>query len=570
MLRELKINRFKLLRDVELYLHNGFNVFTGETGSGKSLVLGALGFLFGAKGGDELFAKGEEIVHVTAEFQIKPGTVTHSELVKEGLIELDEENVSLERIKDRDGKSRIFIGGRRANLPVVKILRDNLVDFLKQHEVSRLTERSAIDVLDTLGDSSHKQIIESVRNRYSEWNSLSRDLTDKQRILHDLNQRRDLMEFQWKELNEVNLAIGELDKLNTEHQLLASSSDLRESAYRAIELLNPDTDESGAQDLIAQAIEQIKPLADIDTEIAVLLKELSSAEESIRTITRELSFKADSIEDDPVRLAAVEERISLIEKLKRKYRCEFDNLISLREKLRSDLEEIQFSDSNLAKLEKDVARAKELWSEEASRLSKSRKKLAKKIEKELLEHLADLQLENARVAFDFQNRNPDSLSADGIDNVELLLSTNPAEEMRSLKVIASGGEATRISLALKSLWAEYEGIPILILDEGDIGIGGETAYKVAEKFKELSKSHQLIIVSHLAQVAAIADRHFLVEKTESKKGVAISVCEVSGKSRIEELARMMGGSRDKVSTMSLAEKLLNGGKSTRRDSRTNT
>ncbi|MFH1516064.1 MAG: hypothetical protein ABIG42_11475, partial [bacterium] len=336
-----------------------------------------------------------------------------------------------------------------------------------------------------------------------------------------------------------------------------SANELRENISAAVELLTAEeSSDDSAHDLLSRAIELIQPLAEIDKDWEIRLIELNNAENLISETARELSSQLDSIQDDPGRLNDVDQRISLLEKLKRKYSSNIDDLISLREKLSNDIDLIQSGDDDLGKLQNQLTLETKNLISQAENLSKSRQKLAKQIEKKLIKHLADLDLPNARVQFKFDKRTDLVPSQNGTDIVTLLLSTNLAEDLQPMHIVASGGEATRITLALKALWAEREGVPILVLDEADVGIGGDTAYKVGEKFRELSKSHQLIIVSHLTQVAFMADRHFLAEKTESRKSTGIQISMLDENAKITELARMMGGSRDIESSVSMVKSLL--------------
>ena len=557
MLKELKISGFKLLKDIKIEPHSGFNVITGETGAGKSLVLGALKYLLGEKGGDEMFAKGEDTVKISATFHIPPSSSIKEQLQRDNLIEPDEDEIHIERWKQRDGRSKLFLGGRRANLSAVRQIQELLIDFLGQGQASRLTERPALAILDSIGDDKHQKLYSTFSEAHKKWTSLENEINLRKEKIRKLSERRDLMEFQLKELNETNLIKGELDQLNHEMKLLSSSTELRENISQAMELMtDEETSGTSAQDLLSRAIELIRPLAEIEKDWDSRLKELNNAESLIREIARELSSRMDSIQDDPKRLNHVDQRISLLEKLKRKYDCDIDDLISLREKLSSDIDLIQSGDDDLSKLQDQLSDEMKNLILQAEKLTKSRQKLAKQIEKKLIKHLADLDLPNARVQFKFEKRTAKNPSQTGNDIVSLLLSTNLAENLQPMNIVASGGEATRITLALKALWAEREGVPILVLDEADVGIGGDTAYKVGEKFRELSKSHQLIIVSHLTQVAFLADRHFLATKTESKKSTGIQISALDENDKISELARMMGGSRDIKSSVSMVKSLL--------------
>ncbi|MBU1022982.1 hypothetical protein KKB99_01730, partial [bacterium] len=418
-------------------------------------------------------------------------------------------------------------------------------------------DRSALDILDSIGDDAHQKLLDSLRETHKKWTNLENEINLRKEKIRKLSERRDLMEFQLKELNEANLVSDELDRLNYEMQILSSANELRENISAAVELLTTEeSSDDSAHDLLSRAIELIQPLAEIDKDWEIRLIELNNAENLISETARELSSQLDSIQDDPGRLNDVDQRISLLEKLKRKYSSNIDDLISLREKLSNDIDLIQSGDDDLGKLQNQLTLETKNLISQAENLSKSRQKLAKQIEKKLIKHLADLDLPNARVQFKFDKRTDLVPSQNGTDIVTLLLSTNLAEDLQPMHIVASGGEATRITLALKALWAEREGVPILVLDEADVGIGGDTAYKVGEKFRELSKSHQLIIVSHLTQVAFMADRHFLAEKTESRKSTGIQISMLDENAKITELARMMGGSRDIESSVSMVKSLL--------------
>lgn len=546
-----------MLRDIEIHPHEGFNVITGETGAGKSLVLGALKFLLGAKGGDELFTKGKDSVRISATFCLSDSIALKNKLVSEGFIETEEDEIHIERLKQKDGKSKLFLGGRRANLPIIRFLQDSMVDFLQQDKTSRIVERSALDVLDSIGDEKYQAVLKNHSETFRQWQILDDEIKAHEERVRSLSERRDLMEFQLGELTESELVADEPDKLNRELQLLSGANELRENAISAMRnLIAEDGVSESAYDHLTQAIELIKPLALIDNEWKSRLSELVSAQQLIQDTANELHYKAESIQDDPKRLNEVEGRISLIESLKRKYHRSLGELIAMRESLAKDVALIQFGDDDLDKLKSQFETLTNQLQARTTKLSQSRKKLAKQVEKDIIKHLADLDLPNAIVSFEFEKKSAQTPSANGCDTVQLLLATNKAEEMRPLNMVASGGEAARITLALKALWAEREGVPVMVLDEADMGIGGDTAYRIGEKFNELAQSHQLIIVSHLAQVASFANRHFRAVKSETSKDTGIEISELRPDERVQELARMLAGSKDTESSLALARSLL--------------
>jgi DNA repair protein RecN (Recombination protein N) len=560
MLRELVIRDFKLLSDVTLAFPTGLTAITGETGAGKTQCLEALQAALGARSGDDVIARGAGKSVLTAVFDLRDRLDVVRDLSDEGWLDEGEGEVVLERTVERGGPSRGRLNGRRVPLSTLQSVGERLVDVLGQHARSDILNRPALEILDSMGDVSHLKRLDEVRALYASWQAARNALTREEEIINRVRERRDLAEFQFNELTKAELHEGEEESLTRELELLSGVRERMESAIQAAKLLAGDDDEDSrsARDILNEALRHMEQLSDADPSLeqdTVRLRDmLYLSEELAGTLSR----YSEKIVDDPERREWIEQRLASLHQLKRKYKTGEHGLIELRDRLGEELEQVATAGDRLRSLAESRDKALEAFLDAAQTLSKSRRTLAKKISSELKKHLADLDLPGVTFQVPMKSA-PDDESAyrsDGIDRAEILISTNAAQEPGPLKKVASGGELSRILIAMKIVLAKRDRVPVLIFDEAEAGIGGETAFRVGEKLKELGASHQLIIVSHLPQVASLADCHWLIEKKSNGKEVHAEAREVRSDERVEEIGRMLGARGDRKALEKLARSFL--------------
>ncbi len=559
MLKELSIRDFKLLRDVTLTFSDGMTVLTGETGAGKTQCLEALVAAMGARSGDDSISKKAQKAVLTAIFDIGHRPDVAKSLVKAGFLEDDETELILERTIVRCGRSQGRLNGRRVPIGTLQTVAGSLVDLLGQNARADILNRPALEILDTLGDDSHASRLAKVKQLHTDWKAAGRTYETEKAEIEKVKERRELVEFQHAELEKADIKAGEEVKLTRENELLETAKDRLEDSLKAASLLSGNDDETtGARDHLQEALDLLNNLMASDLALKgeyLRLREMVYLSEELADTLRRY---AENIVDDPERRSYVEARLGVIHQLKRKYKTDEDGLISLRSKLTEELEKVTGASDRLKGLAKKRDFAREKYLKDAVALSKARSKLAKKISKEVKNHLADLDLPNATFTakLDSELENPKNFRADGIDRAVLLIATNPAQEPAPLKKVASGGELSRLLIALKTVLANRDRVPVLVFDEAEAGIGGETAFRVGEKLVELSGSHQLILVSHLPQIASQGRGHWVIEKSMDKKDTRASAREVTGDARVEEIGRMLGARGDRAALERLARSFL--------------
>ncbi len=515
MLCELVIENYAVVERLRVRFHSGLNLLTGETGSGKSIVVDALGLLYGGRSSAEAVRSGADRARVSGIFEV-PSTTGFQALIEEHGIEVDEGELLVEREIQAGGKSRAFVGSRPVTLGVLKELSVHLGDIHGQHEQQELfSPDNQLDMLDTFAQNG--ALREQVGAAYARWVAAKRELEELDLQEQERLRLADLWRFQKRELEDAGLKPSEDDELQTERTVLANVAKLQDGASAAFTALYESEDSAASR--IRQARRRIDDLLRVDPSLQEASDLLKPAEIAMNEVGHALSHYLGKLEADPARLDSVESRMAAIEKLKRKYGGSVNDMIAFLADVTSRLTSVDTAEERRAALEKQVAHAAQTYEAEAAKLSASRRDSARKLEKAVETELAALAMGGSAFRVELT---AGPWSAKGIDRSRFLISANKGEEPRPLEKVASGGELSRLALALKTCVtlrpkeSKKTATPrTLVFDEVDAGIGGRTAESVARRLKKLSGANQVLCVTHLPQVAAYADHHYLVEKAES-------------------------------------------------------
>jgi DNA repair protein RecN (Recombination protein N) len=552
MLESLHVSNFVLIGQLELDFGRGLNVMTGETGSGKSIVLGALNLVLGARASAGIVREGAKRAKIDAIFRLGPDAKEVRTVLSEHDLELEDDELMLTRTIGADGRSRAYVAGQVVPLTVLAAIGDELVDLHGQHEHQSLLKSSRqLGLLDAYANTTSKAA--AVRGLAAELRETQRALEATQQDDRERLRRIEFLRFAVDEIDKAGLQPGEEAELKTRRNLISNSETVAEEAARAIAALSDD-DEGSAAASINVARHALDELTRVDERFAELRDRLESVAGEIDELARDLQSETERIEFDPEELESLNQRISMIGDLKRKYGESIDAILAYRDEIGTELSSLEHHDERLAALQAKIADLTSRANRDAKALSKARKKGAAKLDQAIGETLQMLGMKGATFSTAFEETD---LYGGGIDRIEFMLTPNPGEPSRPLKKAASGGEISRVMLAIKAVLASADAIATLVFDEVDAGVGGAVANSVAAKLQELGDTHQVISITHLPQIAAAADTHFQVSKTTDGARTHSAIERIDGPARIEELARLLDGS---VSAVSLehAKAMLDG------------
>lgn len=552
MLRELRIRNFAIIDELDVSFRPGLNVLTGETGAGKSIIIGALGIALGERAYAEMIKTGRETASVEAYFEGRQDTA----LRELGIPSKDD--IIIRRTLSTSGgggKSKAYINDTMVSVQGLAELGRSLVDIHGQHEhQSLLSTENQLRLLDRYGRLEGLRT--EFQERFSEVEALKKRIAELKSNARQREERLDLLRFQISEIKAAALAPGDEARLLEERAVLSNLSRLSALTASSYELLY--SDEGSGIEKLSQALSSLKEASAIDKSLAEPLSLLESALPLIQDASHSLRDSKDRYEEDPERLSRIEERLETIRNLKKKYGGAIEAILAYMEKAGKELDSIETSDGLLEGLEKGLGQKSEALEGLASALSEKRRKAAKTIEKTIRTFLKELAMEKSEFEVEIKKA---PLSPSGADAVEFIFSANPGEALKPLVRVASGGELSRIMLAIKSALGRADEIPVLVFDEVDAGIGGRTAHAVARKLKEISEGRQVLCITHLPQIASAADSHLLIDKSEKNGGVHVSVRELSEKERHEEIARMLGGNITETA-LKHAKEIIKGGAKT--------
>jgi DNA repair protein RecN (Recombination protein N) len=551
MLRTLSGRNFAIIDRLDIEFGEGFNVLTGETGAGKSILMDALNLILGGRAGAEMVRSGAARASIDAVFEVANSPELQT-FVQEMGFDLEDDQLFISREVQASGKSVCRVGGRPASVAQLKEIGEWLVDLHGQHEhQSLLAVPRHLDMLDDWGGKAIHALRAQVAASYQ---ALQRLRREKESLETDARERArllDLYAFQVREIQEASLTEGEDEELAAEYKRVANAQKLAESAASAAAALN-GSEGGGALEALAVALRLLEEAAELDPALAPSLEAVRGASYELAEAERDLVRYQDSVELDPERLLHIEERLELIRALKRKYGDTIEEILRYGEETAAKLEALSHSEERGALLDTEIAQEETRLRGLCDRLSSLRRKAAKEFQSITLSELRDLALEKARFEVAIESGEP---TARGADRVEFVLSTNPGEPLRPLAKVASGGEISRVMLAIKSALARQEALPTMVFDEIDVGVGGRTANAIAEKMITLSRAAQILCITHLAPIASKGQRHFYIEKQVVGERASVVVTPLSPEERIQEIARMIGGDLTETVLQSAREML---------------
>ena len=553
MLIELHIRNFALINSIDLEFYSGLNILTGETGAGKSIIIDSVNFMLGEKQTKEIIRSGENSAFVEAIFHINNDNGIMDMLYQYG-IEADDILI-ISREINITGRSISRVNGRIGTLGMIIKLSRLLIDIHGQHEhQSLLEEESHIKILDSFCNDEFVNIKQEYKEFYIKIKEIDREL-EKLKVDEQSKLRRlDLLKFQIQEINEAALCQGEEEELKKRKEILVNSEKIFSSLALCYLNLYEHEDRSSAYDNIGISISQLESIVRFDDKLKNINESLSDMYYKLEDIINNIRSYKESIDYDEGILLEIDSRLDLINKLKRKYGDSVININAFRDEISEESEKIEKSDEYILKLETDRQKCFDSIIKLANCLTTTRKDAAMKLENHIENELKYLGM--LKSIFKIDITEADSILESGMDNVSFKISANPGEPPKALVKVASGGEMSRIMLAIKTVIADIDKIPTLIFDEIDTGISGRTAQAVAEKMSLISKKHQLLCVTHLPQIAAMADTHFRIEKITKEEKTSTIIHKLSEVERFEELARMLGGAKVTDITLKHAKEMI--------------
>jgi DNA repair protein RecN (Recombination protein N) len=565
MLKELNIKNFAIIDQLRVEFAPGLNVFTGETGAGKSIVVDALNLALGERASADLIRTGCQEAVVEAAFELNGrGTAEITALLSEQGIEVNPgEDLIVRRVLSSSGKNRAYINGSLANLNTLTALGASLADIHGQHEhQSLLSLERQMELLDSFGGLSEPR--EVLSDAYQRLQGARKQLAELEAGERDRAQRQDILRFQKNEIELAMLKPGEDRDLANEQKLLTNSEKIAGLSHATVEVLY--SAENSVLTGLKKAMTNLKDIAAIDDRLAPVIELCEAGRAQIEEAAREVIAYAERVEFDPARLEQIGDRLDLVQKMKKKYGNTIDEIVEFGRSASAELERMERSTDEIEQLRKEIQSIKSGLTTKAQELTKKRAMAARVLEKKIETELSHLGMKKTNFTVTVtQEPGQDTLDGHklgprGADRVEFLISPNPGEEPKPLVKIASGGELSRIMLALKTILVEGDSIPTLVFDEVDAGIGGAVAEEVGKKLKSVATKRQVFCITHLPQIASMATSHYGVSKYVKKERTNTEVRLLDKKERVDEIARMLGGRIITEATLKHAEEMIERGR----------
>ncbi len=551
MLTELNIRNFAIIDELKVSLTEGLNVITGETGAGKSIIIGAVGLLLGERASSDLIRSSAETATVEALFDISDKEQLKEALRKSGFYDGDE--LVVKRIVARSGKNRVYVNGNLSTLNMLSTLAESLVNISGQHEHQIiLNAENHIDILDEFGDSL--SLRSEFTNLYYECQNLKSRLTELESLNRASEKREEFLRFQLKEIEDAGITVGEDLSLSREKNILSNAKRLAEYAAESYETLYGKG--GSILEELGGTIKNIKEIKKIDPDLKVSEQGLDSMFFSLEDIAFTLRDYVKDISFEPDRLEEIEDRLEYLGRLKRKYGKTLEEVLETKKGVEEELKHISSLEEDIKMISTQIFSKETFLLEKGKVLSQRRHEVAEVLKEALENEIHALGMANTRFEVSFDKTVEDKIGSKGIDIVEFYLSTNVGEELKPLNRIASGGELSRIVLAMKKVLAGTGAVDTIIFDEVDSGIGGAMAGIVGRKLQEVSKRHQVICITHLPQIACFGDSHFLVSKRVSGERTNTQISVLSESDRLDEITRMLSGLKMTEKTREHAREML--------------
>ncbi len=553
MLTDLHIKNFAIIDELKVSFTGGLNVVTGETGAGKSIIIGAVGLLLGERASSDLIRTSEETATVEARFDISGKERSKEKLTSMGFYDGDE-IIIVKRVVTRSGKNKVYINGNMATLNMLSTLARSLINISGQHEHQViLNAENHIDILDEFGDLLPLRA--DFTNCYDEYQTLKSKLERLESTSSESGKREELLRFQLKEIDDAGITIGEDLSLLKEKNILTNAKKLMEYVAGSYDILYEKECSILAE--LGGVVSNIKEIKEIDPELKISEQDIDSLLYNLEDVAFTLRDYAKGISFNPERLEEIEERLESLRKLKRKYGEMLKDVLETKRTIEEELEGICSLDEDIKRLSGEIASQEALLTEKGGALSRKRHEAAILLREALISELDTLRMADAGFEVIFKGSDNDPFfSSKGIDMVEFYLSANKGEELKPLSRVASGGELSRIVLAIKKVQAGGGSVGAIVFDEVDTGIGGEVAGVVGKKLKEVSKHHQVICITHLPQIACFGNSHFLVSKSLSGERVNTRIALLSESERLDEITRMLSGLKATEKTREHALEML--------------
>lgn len=535
MLISLHVKNLALISETEVTFGEGLNILSGETGAGKSIIIGSINLALGARADKDMIRTGADYALVELVFQVTDDAMLQE--IRDLEIPVEEDGVIIIQRRIQPNRNLFRICGETVTAKQIKGLSELLIDIHGQHEhQSLLYKKNHMEILDSFAGEDLSKIKEELKEKYQLYTKLKKELAEF--CVDDSAKAKELSlaEFEYQEIDEAGLTVGEDEELERDYRKMANSRQIVEAADKAYQLTG-NGDQSAA-DAVGYAVRELRSVENYDDRARELADELENIDALLSDFNREIAEYMADMEFDGERFAQMEERLNLLNHLKLKYGDSIPAVLQYQADLGEKIERLKNADAYKAQLETRLTEMQTKLKNLCQKASKVRSKEAAKLEKDMIAALTDLNFLD--VQFEIQVRKKEEMASNGYDDVEFMISTNPGEPLKSLGNVASGGELSRIMLAIKTVLASRDRIPTMIFDEIDTGISGKTAWKVSEKLGRLAQSHQVICITHLPQIAAMADNHYKIAKQAVDNKTVTDIVQLEEAEAVDELARMLG------------------------------
>jgi DNA repair protein RecN len=551
MLKHLYIKNFTLIDQLDIAFHSGFSVITGETGAGKSIILGAIGLLLGNRADSKQIKQGEKKCTIEAHFDLSH--YGFESFFEDNDIDFEPEDTIIRRELTASGKSRAFINDTPVSLQMMRILGEQLIDIHSQHQNLLLQKDDfQLNVVDIIAQDS--TALSAYHSSYQHYKESLQRLSDLKEQIAKAQENEEFMRFQFNELESAGLVEGRQQELEQESETLSHSEDIKTAYYEADHLLNDD--DNGIIYKLGESLDSLSNIENVYPKAKDVVQRLSSVHIELKDIASEVGSEVENIEFDPSRLDSINQQLDQLNTLEQKYHVSTEEeLIEIRDNIAEQLQSIDNSDEELESLTKKVDEELKLCMEKAAKLTELRLKAGKIVEKEMSQRLVPLGIPNVRFKVDITSK---PLSMDGADKVQFLFSANTSTAMEPVAQVASGGEIARVMLSLKAMISGTVKLPTIIFDEIDTGVSGKIAQKMALIMQEMGNNNrQVISITHLPQIAALGSSHYKVEKEETAEGTRSHMRELNQEERVCEIAQMLSGADISDAALQNARELLN-------------